>query len=346
MSDGRAKRVLNQLLAALPHLRRCENADLNELGTAIDASPHTLRRALSILERCGVPPYGGGNNFECAREGNGVSLYSPLEGFERPVRLSMGEAASLIIGLRAVQEFAACGRGAVASALEKLYACLPEMLRLEGRGAVRIEAAERFPGRRERLSGLLAALHRRRRLELEYYCLEIDGLTRRVVEPVRLEWIMGTWFLLGRIPNTRRGMYFRLELVRRVRVLRERTRRRLVVREQWPYARAYQQPVKAVVAPEVLRDWRTRFPWCVLSVGATTKRGTEAVLLARRPGQLTRLVLHHIGKAKVLGPEHMRRAVAEAAQRALERYLPEAKTSKGGPARASAQASLVRAARS
>ncbi len=326
MRTDDAESVLRQLLGALPYLTRSARVRADEVSAILQIPLESLKQLLSILDFCGLPPYGGGDTFNCVIEGGRISLSAPLPTFRRPVRLSTNERAALAIGLSVVSQLGASRAPALKRAMEKVQACLSSAAGALDGAPESIQPTQSFPEQRDYLSRLVAAMEKRARVSLEYYSLNSDALTQRVVEPIRLEAARGRWYLLARCLLRHRVVHFRLDRIRSIQPAPTPVARRIVVREaRAPYEIAGAEQVTLRVAPEVARDWQERERAFLVSVGPTTGQTTEVVITTSSAPWLTRLVLRYGGKVEVLAPQHMRRAVAQAATVALQHYQAQAK---------------------
>ncbi len=322
MRNDDAEATLGHLLTALPYVTRSARVAADELSAVLAIPPDSLRQLLGILEFCGLPPYGGGDTFDCVVEGQRISVWAPVPTFQRPVRLSTRERAALAIGINVVKQVGAYQPPVLKKACEKLRACFSAAARGEDEPGSRVAPIETFAEQSRYLSCITAAMEKRLRLEMDYYSYNSDRCTKRVVEPVRLECVKGRWYLLARCLLRRGVLHFRLERIRSIKPLEQRVPRRLVVRER----KADYQPdtanhVHLLVAPEVAGDWQERERAFLVSVEPTKEKETEVVIATSSAPWLARLVLRYAGKVRVVAPDEMRRAVAQAAAAARQPYV-------------------------
>ncbi len=184
MSGARAQ--VHRLLALVPYLQARPEVSVAEAARAFGVTPATIQRDLGVLLFCGLPGLGMGDLIDVdfdALEGEGVIRLSNADYLTRPLRLDSGEAAALMVALRALRE----GTGeeereVVDRALDKIAAAAGDA----AAAAARVEV--RLPDGETSARGLRAELERavreRRQVRLRYHTPARDALTDRVVDPV------------------------------------------------------------------------------------------------------------------------------------------------------------------
>ena len=178
-----------------------------------------------LVMMCGVPPYFPHNYIGFYLEGDRVFVRF-AEHFRRPVRLTLSEALSLTLALRALEGGGSGGR-AFGPAIAGLHRKIREVLVPEDarslRDAERRIASPRGPGAAaaRRLQVLRDAMGKSRRVRIDYFSSHRGAMTDRVIEPWGVVENGGDWYCVAR--DSRRGheVSFRVDRIRRVEVLDE-----------------------------------------------------------------------------------------------------------------------------
>jgi predicted DNA-binding transcriptional regulator YafY len=177
------------LVVLLQHRKRLRAEDLaSEFGV----SRRTIYRDIYALNEAGVPIV--------SLPGEGYEL---MEGyFLPPLVFSVAEASALVLGARLLRNQAA-GRLAQGTeqAMAKLVAVLPRATReeVERRSGVIdfVPGPARFDLDDPRLAALQQAIREQRVVRLRYHSRGRDETTERDVEPHRLTYAEGVWYLTG-----------------------------------------------------------------------------------------------------------------------------------------------------
>src|SRR4051795_3515912 len=164
---------------------------------------------------CGLPGYGPGDLIDLAFEGDRVRV-TFTAGMVRPLRLTTDEAVALLVALRTLLELPGLAeRDAVSRALAKVSDAA-------GQAADRVTpVALSVDAREQALAVVREGLERRRALHLHYYVPTRDERTERTVDPMRLLYVDGHWYLEAWCRRAEGVRLFRLDRVDDVVVLDE-----------------------------------------------------------------------------------------------------------------------------
>jgi predicted DNA-binding transcriptional regulator YafY len=207
---------MTRLLALVPYLTaRPQGVPLAEVARDFGVTEKQLRSDLELLWMCGLPGYGPGDLIDLAFEGDRVRV-TFTAGMVRPLRLTTDEAVALVVALKTLLELPGLAeREAVSRALAKISVAA-------GHAADRVTpVAVSVDAREEALAVVKDGLERRRALHLHYYVPTRDERTERTVDPMRLLFVDGRWYLEAWCRRAEGMRLFRLDRVDDVVVLDE-----------------------------------------------------------------------------------------------------------------------------
>lgn len=311
---------LRRALTIIPLLRGRQGMRVGEIARYLGVSPREVTEEIrELVMMCGVPPYFPHDYINFFIDGDRVFIRF-AEHFRRPVRLTLPEALSLVLALRALEGGAAGGEAfspALSGLQKKIEAILaPEEARSLREAGSRI-VAPRGPGSAAaaRLQTLRDAMARTRRVRIDYFSHHRGVLSERVIQPWGVVENGGDWYCVAWDSVRRDGVMFRVDRIRTVEVLDEgyevpqafdaaRWRSREVFRPRGDepvvrvrFSSEYARFVREESDPRELEE---------LEDGGVVRRlrssSIEFVVL---------LVLRHAPHAEVLDPPEARIAVAE-----------------------------------
>ncbi len=206
---------LRLYLSLIPLLRSRPGITFREIGDHLGISAQAAKREIpEALMLCGVPPYMPHDYIACFTEEDRVILRF-AEHFKRPARLTMSEAATLLLALRSIPP----ARGApMAQAVAGLIRKLERSL---GTRDVK-KLARRIGARRasgtfgSRVKLIEQAMNDQREIELEYYTQRRRALTERRVRPYALIDHLGQVYVVGRDSLRSKELSFRVDRIRSV----------------------------------------------------------------------------------------------------------------------------------
>ncbi|TFV66258.1 UNVERIFIED_ORG: YafY family transcriptional regulator [Bacillus sp. AZ43] len=207
---------MTRLLALVPYLTaRGDGVSLAEAARDFGVPERQLRKDLELLWVCGLPGHGPGDLIDLSFEGDRVRV-TFTAGMVRPLRLTTDEAVALVVALRTLLELPGLAeREAVSTALAKVSAAA-------GHAADRVTpVVVSVDAREEALAVVRDGLERRRALHLTYYVPTRDERTERTVDPMKLHYVDGKWYLEAWCRRAEGVRLFRLDRVDDVAVLDE-----------------------------------------------------------------------------------------------------------------------------
>ncbi len=209
---------LRLYLSLIPLLRQRPGISFKEIGAHLGLSAQAAAREIpEALMLCGVPPYLPHDYIACFTKGDTVTVWF-ADHFKRPARLTIAEAAAVLLALRALPP----PRGGpmakeVAGLIRKVEKAIgsPEVKKLARRIGARRPAGTL--GRK--MAILQQALGEGREVEIEYYTQRRRTLSRRNVRPFALVDHLGNFYLVGRDSKRGRELTFRVDRIREVALL-------------------------------------------------------------------------------------------------------------------------------
>lgn len=212
-SSDRLKERLRRLLVMVPWVMEHPGTTVAEVCDRFMITRRELLRDINQIMVCGVYPYSPGDLMWAGVEGDEVVIGEAAY-FERPLRLTPGEALSLVTAGRAALGIPGVGdQPALASALSKIEKTMSTEL-LEG--AVNLEISSDPLGLREFLADAVVG---RRQVEITYHSASEDEETVRVISPIRVFAHDGKWYVYAWCSRADDYRFFRLDRVKSLSVL-------------------------------------------------------------------------------------------------------------------------------
>nr|WP_257910938.1 WYL domain-containing protein [Janibacter limosus] len=186
---------------------------MEEAAAGLGISEQQLVADLDLLFMCG---YGQlpDEMIEASYEGGRIFVTN-ADAIARPLRLSVDEAISLIVGLRSLAASGA-GRAAPSSGPRPSSKRPPE----PSQGVDRVVVVEDDTQVGQTTAVLRDALAAARRVHLTYVVPSRDERTERDVDPMRLAHVEGHWYLEGWCHRAQDVRLFRVDRIEQVGVPR------------------------------------------------------------------------------------------------------------------------------
>jgi len=310
---------MTRLLALVPYLTaRPEGVAVAEVARDFGVTERQLRSDLELLWMCGLPGYGPGDLIDLSFEGDRVRV-TFTAGMVRPLRLTTDEAVALVVALRTLLELPGLAeREAVSTALAKVSAAAGHAADHVTPVAVSVDARE------EALAVVRDGLERRRALHLHYYVPTRDERTERTVDPMKLHYVDGKWYLEAWCRRAEGVRLFRLDRVDDVVVLDEPAAAPPQAHERDVENGVYQpEPGSPAVRLRLSRSARwvaDYYPVDEVSPVETPVGGLAVTVRTADLAWARRLVASLGGEAVVDEPAGLAREIAADARAALRRY--------------------------
>ncbi len=220
MSQQSSTARVARLLTMVPWLLAHQGVTVAEAAREFGLTPKALEKDLGLLFLCGLPGGMPDDLIEAEWETGRVYLGN-ADTIARPLRLSLEEALTLIVALRAIEATGQLGDSRiVASTLAKLEAATGSHARpLVEDAERRIHVHVADEAETDRLLALQEALRDARRVRLDYLVASRDDLTTRDVDPMRLYAQDGHWYLEAYCHRAADTRLFRLDRIESMQVL-------------------------------------------------------------------------------------------------------------------------------
>lgn len=206
---------LSRLLTMVPWLLKHQGVELATAAAEFGVTTEQLESDLSLLFLCGTPGGMPDDLIEADWEGGRVYLGN-AEHIARPLRLSVDEALTLMVGLRTLLSTPGLAeREPVSRALTKLEEATGSVGSVASRVQVAIDDGVRASVLRQARQAVLD----RRRVHLAYLVPARDEVTQRDVDPMRVVSLDAHWYLEGWCHLAEDVRLFRLDRVQALEVL-------------------------------------------------------------------------------------------------------------------------------
>jgi len=285
-----------------------------EVCEQLQMSPQEVREDISVLN---VVNFGGGTYVLYAEvHGNGeieVDTEPYSDTFDRPARLLPIEAKALVAAIDLLGEH--LPSGSLGSARDKIVNAIGEDPTRDGLSVTTAAGDDTGLAR-----VVASAIENRRVLEIEYYAVNEDRSTTRLIEPQALINGQEGWYVSAWDPAKDDARHFRLDRIKRATITDETYERRsdldpIAEVEGWPRTGEVEgaRDARVWISPEQAR-W-AREERTVLS---ELEDGSIVVEWSfKGEHYLVKEVLEEAGDAAVLEPGDVRDAVLAAAERLL-----------------------------
>jgi len=302
---------VDRLFAITNHLQAHGRVRAQDLAARFEVSQRTVYRDIAALSESGVPIV--------ALPGQGYEL---AEGFFlSPLRFTTPEAIALVLGARMLASSASPSLASAAQDAEaKIVALLGEPTRhdlLEIDEAVDISmltaSSTRFDLEDDGVFRLWRAILERRIVSLRYFGRNRAELTLRQIEPRRLGYINGVWYLAAYCRLRGDERHFRLDRIEDFTVETTRFRPRPGCATQPP------PTIEVVVrfSAPVARWVRERQHWSFVNA----LEASDGLTASYRPEHLDEIAPWILGwgtEAEVVAPRELRERLRREAERVAE----------------------------
>lgn len=209
---------LSRLLTLVPWLANRPGIDVDEAAAGLGITPEQLQADLDLIYLCG---YGQMPDelIEVDSAGGRIVVRN-AETIDRPLRLGVDEAVTLLVGLRALAEVPGLTESdAVERALAKLEEATGGVAGAATDAASRVAVSISDAASAVMLTRARDAVERGRRVHLRYLVPSRDETTERDVDPMRVVNLDGHWYLEGWCHRARDTRLFRMDRVEDLTVL-------------------------------------------------------------------------------------------------------------------------------
>ena len=218
MADGGAQDQLDRILHILPLAGRSGGASYQELADALAVSrDQVVRDVEEVTAREYYHPAGSASDIRVGLSEDRVTVWTTGQ-FQRPVRLTLREAAALHLGLRllAVERDDRTLSAVLDDVEERLAWAVPE-------DVSRRVVVDGDAGTADEVRALVVdAAKDRRRCRLEYLKPDAAEPGPRTVDPYVVAYSEGSWYLIGHCRDRGEPRVFRIDRILEAERLDER----------------------------------------------------------------------------------------------------------------------------
>jgi len=209
---GTAGERLARILALLPLASREGGVSLGDAARTLGVPVEVIRDDIEeISARAWYHPSGSADEIQISLEADSLKVFSSKK-FDRPTKLSGREAAALALGLRvAAAEAAPAERERLRSLAHRLDVELAVRMPRDDLSHISIEDDGEAEGGLRSL--LAAAVREGRRVEISYLKPQDEAPIDRRVDPYRVLYGLGGWFLIGFCHLRDRTLVFRVDRI-------------------------------------------------------------------------------------------------------------------------------------
>lgn len=326
--------ALRRLLFVIPYAARCPGVPLAVLARRLGVNPARLRRDIERLNLIGAPPRGPDDLIDVEVSGGRVFVHL-AQRFDRVPDLTSREAVALLLGAQRARQWS-LGRRADGMDVDSdgMRARLMDSLSAGERDDFERQAGRFFVGAGQmdaEIALFAQAIEASREVRFQALDIARARLTRHVVEPLAIGETRGRWWLdaleaRGKERRVFRRRLFEVDKLTSVALTGRRVAARTRAEEEEAAGQFEASRQTAIVAvASALGDWFAQ----ALPEGDVARLTTIAgqaqgqrvfeVAVADRAG-LIRLVVSLGGRARVISPPDLKRAVARMARQALDAH--------------------------
>jgi proteasome accessory factor C len=309
---------LSRLLDMVPWLLAHQGVPLEEAAAEFGVTIDQLVADLELLFVCGTPGGMPDDLIEADWE-DGRVYVGNADYIARPLRLSVDEALALMVGLRALATTPGLvEHDAVGRALSKLE----EATGAVGAPSSRVQVSIDDGARASVLGRAREALRDHRRLHLAYLVPTRDEVTERDVDPMRVVFLDGHWYLEGWCHRAEDVRLFRLDRIQSLDLLQAdgtpppQAQPRDVSESLF---RPGEDDIEVVVETDRAGSWIVDY-YPVDRVDDLGDGRRRVTLHVSDPALVRRLAWRMGGHVRVVSPVDLATSVASGAQEALSAY--------------------------
>lgn len=299
----RARRLLSLVHEFTPGT----TVPLSDLAMRLGLSVAELESDLETLSCCGVAPYSPDALMPLYIEDGDLVVWGPPPALSRPVRLSANEARALVTALETALGTSAEKTPLVMRLREVAMAAEPDAEELVR--TIRMGASTTGPAA---LATVARALDERRAVHVSYLSAGEEEPRDRILEPFALLYERHTWYVEAFCRRVREPRTFRVDRIQRAVLLDEPA----TFESGAPAASAIPSHHEntALIALDDGEGFSARiWPGARMVTSPESDPRVRVEVPYADPGWIARQVVARGGRAEVLAPESLRRAVAELA---------------------------------
>ncbi len=219
---ARTESRLSRILTLIPYIVKHQPVTIDEVCEVFQISKDELLDDLNIIWFCGQPDYTPADLIDVNIEGENIYIHM-ADYFSRPLRFTDYDLAALYLAGCALSELMGLSEAtALNSALEKIKQAIPRLGQAYADVADKKIVLHPEHPDQPKLRILRKAIERQRIVEMEYYSSGRDAISTRRLNPGKLYFGSGNWYVYGWDHQSGEWRLFRVDRIKNINILREK----------------------------------------------------------------------------------------------------------------------------
>ncbi len=219
---ARTESQICRILTLIPYIVKHQPVTISEVCEVFQMSRDELLDDLKLIWFCGQPDYTPADLIDVNIEGENIYIHM-ADYFSRPLRFTPYDLAALYLAGNALSELMGLSEATVLkSALEKIERAIQRPnLSYSDVAEKKVALHSEHPDQ-PKLRILRKAIEGRRIVEMDYYSSRSDTISKRMLNPCKLYFSYGNWYVYGWDHKSKEWRLFRVDRIKEIKALKER----------------------------------------------------------------------------------------------------------------------------